>query len=122
MNNTLHSQYVNSFYVDGYDKFLSELWILEDGCRIEFMYLTTWDVEDINNNNSNISCTDIRRMMFHGFELSWLNSLCDDGWFQYLDENNKRVCCPAGLHQTTPPFSKLKFYLGLIVGEFPKYI
>ncbi|CAJ2674397.1 unnamed protein product [Trifolium pratense] len=102
VNNTpQYPQYGNSFYVDSSSKFLSDLTILKDGCRIEFMFLTSWDIEyydDYNsNNNDNISCTDIRRMMFHGFELSWLNSLCEDGWFRFLDQNGQQICFPAAL-------------------------
>ncbi|CAI8605488.1 unnamed protein product [Vicia faba] len=97
-----NSSYVNSI-IFGYDKSLSRLG-LEDGCRIEFMYLTSWDLQDGNNNN--ISCTDIRRMMLYGFELSWANSLCKDGWFSYIDENNQRRCIHYGnLFQTSQPFS-----------------
>ncbi|XP_058724486.1 LEAF RUST 10 DISEASE-RESISTANCE LOCUS RECEPTOR-LIKE PROTEIN KINASE-like 2.4 [Vicia villosa] len=82
-----NSSYVNSIKF-GYDKSLSRLG-LEDGCRIEFMYLTSWGLQDGNNN---MSCTDIRSMMLYGFELSWLNSLCKDGWSSYLDENGQHGC------------------------------
>jgi len=101
MNKTSYSQDVNSFYVDGYGKSLSEFG-LRDGCRIQFMYLTSLDVEDDggdHNNNNNISCADIRREMFYGFELSWLNGFCKIGWFPLLDDNNKPFCEP-GLLQT----------------------
>ncbi|CAL5206677.1 unnamed protein product [Lathyrus oleraceus] len=73
----------------GYQKSLSRLG-LEDGCRIEFMYLTSWDLQD--GNNSNISCTDIRRMMLYGFELSWSNIPCKDGSVLYFDENTNVIC------------------------------
>jgi hypothetical protein len=89
----LYAQYGNSFYVNIVDNNIVDgnekpHWkgILKNGCRIEFMYLTSLDVEDGNSNN--ISCTDIRRMMFYGFELSWLNSLCKNGSYPELD--NKR--------------------------------
>ncbi|MCI64418.1 kinase-like protein, partial [Trifolium medium] len=69
MNSTLYSQYENSFYVDGYNESLSDLG-LGDKCRIEFMYLTSWPLEhDGRRGNNNISCMDIRHMMFYGFEL-----------------------------------------------------
>ncbi|XP_024631313.1 uncharacterized protein [Medicago truncatula] len=64
---------------------------LGDGCRIELMFLTSWPFEHGGNN---IFCTDIRRMMFYGFELSWLNSLCKHGWYsEILDYNNQRRGC-----------------------------
>ncbi|XP_004498297.1 LEAF RUST 10 DISEASE-RESISTANCEUS RECEPTOR-LIKE PROTEIN KINASE-like 2.2 isoform X2 [Cicer arietinum] len=85
MNSTL---YGNSFYVSSYDKSLLQLG-MEDTCRIEFMYLTSWPIVDYG---SNISCMDIRRMMFYGFELSWFNSLCQDGWYVYFDHNNNPRC------------------------------
>ncbi|KAI5394491.1 hypothetical protein KIW84_061233, partial [Lathyrus oleraceus] len=92
---------------------LSELG-LEDGCRIEYMYLTSWDLQD--GNNSNISCTDIRRMMLYGFELSWSNGLCEDGWFLYLDDNSQYRCIQDGnLLQTTQPFSKLNLLSTLVI-------
>lgn len=96
MNRTSNSQDVNSFYVGSYGKSLSEFG-LGDGCRIQFMYLTSLDVEDdgADHNNNNISCADIRREMFYGFELSWLNSFCKlDVSYAYaeLDQNNQAHC------------------------------
>jgi len=100
MNKTSNSQDVNSFYVDGYGKSLSEFG-LGDGCRIQFMYLTSLDVEDDGGdvNNNNISCADIRREMFYGFELSWLKGFCKIGLYAQLDQYNKPFCEP-GLLQT----------------------
>ncbi|XP_058724482.1 rust resistance kinase Lr10-like [Vicia villosa] len=89
MNISSYSQYGNPFYVGAYSKSISELG-LGDGCRIEFKYVTSWDLQDGNNNNT--SCTDFRRMMLYGFELSWLNSLCKHGWFSHLDENSHVIC------------------------------
>ncbi|XP_045792430.1 rust resistance kinase Lr10-like [Trifolium pratense] len=87
----------NSFYVNiGHDyKNLSEL-ELGDGCGIELMFLTSWPVvEDDGGNNSNkMSCTDIRRMMFYGFELSWLNTHCEDGMYPELGYYD---LCTSGL-------------------------
>jgi len=99
MNRTSHSQDVNSFYVGSYGKSLSEFG-LGEGCRIQFMYLTSLDVEDDggdHNNNNNISCADIRREMFYGFELSWLNSLCKHGRYAELDQNNQPLCTIVGM-------------------------
>ncbi|MCH96599.1 kinase-like protein, partial [Trifolium medium] len=57
------------------------------------MYLTSWPLEhDARRGNDNISCMDIRRMMFYGFELSWLNSHCKDGWTAFVDHNNQLRC------------------------------
>jgi hypothetical protein len=96
----------NLFYVNyrfGSDKSLSKLDLgdLGDGCRVEFMYLTSWPLEHggrRGNNNNNISCSDIRHMMFYGFELSWFNSLCKDGWYwyRYLDKSSHRSCASIG--------------------------
>ena len=90
MNRTSFSQDVNSSYVASYGKSLSEFG-LGDRCRIEFMYLTSWDVENDGNIND-ISCTDIRRMMYYGFELSWLNSRCKHGRYAVLDQYNQPHC------------------------------
>jgi hypothetical protein len=99
MNSTLFS-YKNSFYVDGYNKSLSNL-DMGDGCRIEFMYLTSWPLaHGSHRGNNNISCMDIRRMMFYGFELSWLNSFCkvsDRLQYAELDQYNKPRCVHPGL-------------------------
>jgi hypothetical protein len=35
-------------------------------------------------------------MIHHGFELSWLNSLCKDGWYVKPDNNNHRHCVYEG--------------------------
>ncbi|KAK2399536.1 rust resistance kinase Lr10 [Trifolium repens] len=96
MNSTLFS-YKNYFYVDGYNKSLSNL-DLGNGCRIEFMYLTSWPLDRGNNNS--ISCMDIRRMLVYGFELSWFNSFCKVAdWLLYaeLDQYNKPRCVHPGL-------------------------
>jgi len=50
-----------------------------------------------HNNNNNISCADIRREMFYGFELSWLNSLCKHGRYAELDQNNQPLCTIVGM-------------------------
>ncbi|GAU40826.1 hypothetical protein TSUD_287630 [Trifolium subterraneum] len=93
MNSTSYSQNQNSLYVDGYNKSLSDFG-MGDECRIEFMYLTSWPLEHggRRGNNDNISCSDIRHMMFYGFELSWFNSLCEDGWSAQLVDNNQLLC------------------------------
>ncbi|MCI30005.1 kinase-like protein [Trifolium medium] len=79
-SNCMNGTYENSFYVDadGY-KTLWELG-LGDGCRIESMYLTSWPIEHGGGRRrgNNVSCSDIRRKVFYGFELFWINSLCAD--------------------------------------------
>ncbi|MCI11762.1 kinase-like protein, partial [Trifolium medium] len=104
MNSTLYSRYEDSFYVDGYNKSLSEMG-LKDGCHIEFMYLTSWPLKvgrAGGGGNNNMSCTHIRKMMFYGFELSWLNSRCKYGWYVKLHDNNTDKCEPSGCIQVTP--------------------
>ncbi|CAK8570367.1 unnamed protein product [Lathyrus sativus] len=97
MNSSSHLRYGNSFYVSGYNKTLSQL-KLGDKCRIELMFLTSsWQVKGGNNNN-NISCKNIRRMMFDGIELSWINSLCKDIWSVEFDQYNQPRCVSSGLH------------------------
>lgn len=71
---------------------------LGDTCRIEFMYLTSWPVEIFQGRGNNMSCTDIRRILFYGFELSWINSLCEDGWYvRQIDGNHQPRCVSLGL-------------------------
>jgi hypothetical protein len=115
MNNTLYSQYEDSFFVDSYNKSMSELG-LGDRCHIEFMYLTSWPLEVDHGGgggNNNMSCTDIRNMMFYGFELSWINSLCKYGWYAKLHDNNQSKCEPSGnfLRTTSSAFSKFEYFL-----------
>ncbi|CAI8605495.1 unnamed protein product [Vicia faba] len=114
MNISSYTEYGNPFYIGVYRKTISELG-LGDGCRIEFMYPSSWDLQDRNNNN--ISCTDIRRMMLYGFELSWLNSLCKDGVGAYV------ICLPA--RWISRNFMSLPIYIGWISPNFmslPIYI
>ncbi|KAK2399542.1 LEAF RUST 10 DISEASE-RESISTANCE LOCUS RECEPTOR-LIKE PROTEIN KINASE 2.2 [Trifolium repens] len=112
MNNTLYLQYEDSFFVDSYNKSMSELG-LGDRCHIEFMYLTSWPLEVDHGGgggNNNMSCTDIRNMMFYGFELSWINSLCKYGWYAKLHDNNQSKCEPSGNYV---PFSFVNTSTGL---------
>jgi len=96
VGNCMSTQHGNRFYVGRYSKSLSELG-LKDGCRVEFMYLTSLNFE--NGNNNNISCTDFRHMMFYGFEFSWLNSICKHGWYAELDQYNHLQCEPGLLQR-----------------------
>ncbi|GAU30849.1 hypothetical protein TSUD_15350 [Trifolium subterraneum] len=124
----LYSHYNNSFYVGdynvGYKLPLSKLG-LGDGCRIEFMYLTSLPLEHGGcRGNNNISCPNIRSMMFYGFELSWLNSICKDGLTALVDYNNHLRCTDPPLPYVTfakwsqiaalgISFSTVKFVLGV---------
>ncbi|GAU40746.1 hypothetical protein TSUD_14310 [Trifolium subterraneum] len=83
-SNCMNGTNENSFYVDadGY----KTLWDLGlgDGCPIEYsMYLTSWPIEHGGGGGrggNNGSCSEIRRKVFYGFELFWINSLCPDAW------------------------------------------
>lgn len=121
MNISSYEQPGNSFYVNyiGGDQSFSESG-LADSCRVELMYLTSWDIQN-NNNHNNISCTDIRREMFYGFELSWLNSLCEDGWYADLDDNNTHVCVDhryaeySALFNVALGLTSILFYIGKLL-------
>ena len=47
---------------------------VEDSCQVEKMFLTSWPT---NNDDQNISCTDVHNELVYGFELSWLQSNCE---------------------------------------------
>ncbi|KAG6714961.1 hypothetical protein I3842_05G227300 [Carya illinoinensis] len=65
---------------------------MEESCTIEQMSLTSWPGKI--NEDLNISCTDLRNVFSHGFELSWFypiycgncNGLC------YLGDDNQAHC------------------------------
>ncbi|KAL0004514.1 hypothetical protein SO802_012075 [Lithocarpus litseifolius] len=70
---------------------------VDDSCQVEKMFLTSGP---INNDDPNISCTDVHNELVYGFELSWLLGICgsycpDDC---YLDEANHVQCyiCSTG--------------------------
>ncbi|CAJ2674401.1 unnamed protein product [Trifolium pratense] len=111
INISSYAQQGNNYIGYGYDKSLSEMGI-GDGCRVEFMYLSSWPMEhDGRHGNNNISCSDIHRMMYYGFELSWINSLCKDGWYVMFDQYNQTHCV-----------QDYRVPLGLIVGPLSTYI
>ncbi|XP_050251046.1 rust resistance kinase Lr10-like [Quercus robur] len=56
---------------------------VEDSCQVEKMFLTSWP---INNEDPNISCTDVHHELAYGFELSWHGRNC------YLDMTNHVRC------------------------------
>ncbi|PNX98472.1 receptor-like protein kinase [Trifolium pratense] len=66
------------------------------------MYLTSLPVEVVHGNN--ISCMDIHRMVFYGFELSWLNSVCKDSYANaYINANNQPRCPPSVSYSVNMP-------------------
>ncbi|XP_027337176.1 rust resistance kinase Lr10-like [Abrus precatorius] len=67
----------STFYANVEGKSLWDLG-LKDSCRVEFTYLTSWPKKDTPGN---VSCIEIHEMLFHGFELSWLNSLSHEDSF-----------------------------------------
>ncbi|XP_058724477.1 rust resistance kinase Lr10-like isoform X2 [Vicia villosa] len=111
--NSSYVNYIESEHrhnVFGGHKDFSELG-LRDGCRIELMFLTSWPLKDNTHggSNNNISCSDISLMMFYGFELSWVTSLCKDGEYVF-DINNHRSCEIPGVL----PFL-ISIYIGMII-------
>ena len=68
---------------------------VEDSCQVEKMFLTSWPT---NNDDQNISCTDVHNELVYGFELSWLQSNCesycgrDYYYYCYLNDTNHLQC------------------------------
>nr|XP_023916376.1 rust resistance kinase Lr10-like [Quercus suber] len=67
---------------------------LEDSCQAEKMFLTSWPV---NNDDPNISCTDVHHELAYGFEISWLVGICKSYCGRdidscYLDDANHLQC------------------------------
>ncbi|XP_030934824.1 rust resistance kinase Lr10-like isoform X3 [Quercus lobata] len=69
---------------------------VEDSCQVEKMSLTSWPT---NNDDPNISCTDVHHELAYGFELSWLNGEgnCENycpiyGSKCYLNDMNHLQC------------------------------
>ena len=79
----------STFYANVDGKSLRDL-DLRDSCRIEWMYLTSWPAV---NNQSNISCADIRDMLLYGFELSWALISCKDLPYKVVLDDHNRVTC-----------------------------
>uniref|UniRef100_A0A7N2KLB1 Protein kinase domain-containing protein n=2 Tax=Quercus lobata TaxID=97700 RepID=A0A7N2KLB1_QUELO len=63
---------------------------VEDSCKVEQMFLTSWPG---NDDPINTSCTDAHNELLYGFELSWLQVIFNDC---YLDDANHVQC--EGLH------------------------
>ena len=69
---------------------------VEDSCQVEKMFRTSWPT---NNDDPNISCTDVHNELVYGFELSWLDgigiceSYCGRNYYYcFLDEANHLQC------------------------------
>jgi len=65
---------------------------VEDSCQIEGMSLTSWP----GNDDRHVSCSDVHNALVYGFELSWLQVMCERRCgptkFCYLDEANHVQC------------------------------
>ena len=67
---------------------------VEYSCQVEKMFRTSWPT---NNDDPNISCTDVHHELVYGFELSWLQSNCEsycgrDYYDCYLNDTNHLQC------------------------------
>jgi hypothetical protein len=67
---------------------------VEDSCQIEGMSLTSWP----GNDDRHVSCSDVHNALEYGFELSWLQVMCERSCrptdYCYLDEANHVQCDP----------------------------
>ena len=67
---------------------------VEDSCQVEKMSLTSWPT---NNDDPNISCTDVHNELVYGFELSWLygncKSYCGGDYYDCLLDDANNVQC-----------------------------
>ena len=67
---------------------------VEDSCKVEQMFLTSWPG---NDDPVNTSCTDVHNELLYGFELSWLQVICESCSQTfihdcYLDDANLVQC------------------------------
>jgi hypothetical protein len=66
---------------------------VEDSCQIEGMSLTSWPG---NIDDRHVSCSDVHNVLVYGFELSWLQVMCERSCGSrqncYLDEANHVQC------------------------------
>ncbi|MED6126829.1 hypothetical protein PIB30_082243 [Stylosanthes scabra] len=81
---------------------------LQDSCRIEWMYPSSWPGE-INHNDANTSCSDIRTMLLYGFEIPWAVCFCQEAVF---DDQNTSLHCLTQKSRTLV-FLVGKFMLGV---------
>ena len=67
--------------------------VVEDSCKVEQMVMTSWPPQ---NDNPNISCTEVHNQLAYGFRLSWFPLICERNCggqsFCSIDEL-KRVQC-----------------------------
>ena len=65
---------------------------VEDSCRLEQMVLTSRP----GNDHPNISCSEIHNDLVYGFELSWIQVICDSycgrGNYCYRNDLNRVQC------------------------------
>jgi hypothetical protein len=70
---------------------------VEDSCQIEGMSLTSLP----GNDNRPISCSDVHKELVYGFELSWLQVMCErscgPGNSCNLDAPNHVLCYQSGI-------------------------
>ncbi|XP_023905300.1 rust resistance kinase Lr10-like isoform X2 [Quercus suber] len=59
---------------------------VEDSCKVEQMFLTSWPG---NDDPINISCADVHNELVYGFELSWLRDVCRS----YCGRWGDAYCC-----------------------------
>ncbi|KAM3693133.1 hypothetical protein ACJW31_08G143000 [Castanea mollissima] len=66
---------------------------VEDSCKVEQMILTSWPG---NDEPVNTSCTDVHNELLYGFELSWIQLICENHCGTegscYLDDANLVHC------------------------------
>ncbi|GMY07490.1 rust resistance kinase Lr10-like isoform X1 [Fagus crenata] len=66
---------------------------VEDSCKVEQMFLTSWPG---NEDPNNVSCKDVHNELVYGFELSWLQgnceSYCGRNSYCYLNDTNHVLC------------------------------
>ncbi|XP_075648446.1 rust resistance kinase Lr10-like [Castanea sativa] len=84
---------------------------VEDSCQVEKMFLTSWP---INNDDPNISCTDVHNELAYGFELSWLESNCGSycgrfNYYCYLNDTNHLQCVGGIIFMADPGGCNNKF-------------
>ena len=48
--------------------------VVEDSCKVEQMVMTSWPPQ---NDNPNISCTEVHNQLAYGFRLSWFSLICE---------------------------------------------
>ncbi|KAM4091905.1 hypothetical protein ACJW30_09G171900 [Castanea mollissima] len=67
---------------------------VKDSCKVEQMFMTSWPPQ---NDNPNISCTEVHNQLAYGFRLSWrplliCESFCGRHLYCTVDELNRVQC------------------------------